>query len=124
MLPDWMRRFTQRRKLEGLSEPLQRELERKNREDEYQLRNYRKARWGRWVVLAGLTALAVLFVIGGTSTDKQPTFPKIEGCPKTATVNESANCLGRSFTPTTVTVVVQPTIPTTTVPVAPAAPAS
>ena len=82
MLPDWMRRFTQRRRLEDLSEPLQRELERKNREDEFQLREYRKARWGRWLVLIAFAAIPFLLAIGGPSTDKKPTFPSVEGCPK------------------------------------------
>ena len=82
MLPDWLRRFTQRRRLDGLSEPLQRELERKNREDEFQLREWRKARWGRWLAVIAFLAIPFMLAIAGPSTDEKPKFPIDRGVPE------------------------------------------
>ncbi len=119
MLPDWLRRFTQRRRLDGLSEPLQRELERKNREDEFNLREWRKARWGRWLAVIAFLAIPFMLAIAGPSTDEKPKFPAIEGCPKSSDANDFAKCLKGSFTTTTITFVIPTTVPTSTAPPSP-----
>ena len=82
MLPGWLRRFTQRRRLDGLSEGLQRELERKNREDEFQLRAWQKARWGRWLAIIGFVAIPFMLADRGAVDRREAEVPVDRGVPE------------------------------------------